>query len=578
MPLAAAGARRDHVGWLAPRESCMHRTFSTLFATLAFMLWLAVAAPARAQDSPLVTPEWLERQLQAQAVLLLDASMPPQHAAGHIPGAVGATVFGLIGRDAAPAAFERALRSWGVSPGRRIVVYDEGGSWMATRLFWDLHRHGVPLTDLHLLDGGLHGWKAAGKAVTKDATPAPVPGTFSVTQVAEAMRVRLPALLAATGEPARHVVVDALEAPYYYGGTKFFGDRAGHIPRAKLWPSSDFFDATTKTFKSRDEIRRMLAHHGIRPDQTVHVYCGGGGAASVPVFALRYLLGRDNVTLYDESLREWVQDERGLPLWTYAAPSMLRGMAWLDGWGAPMVRMSGLARLSTIDLRAPDAYRQGHVPFAVNIAPAVFLDHWLQPAELATRLGAAGVDPRHEAVLVTDRGLTPAAALAALALERVGQQRVSLLTDSLDDWALGGLQIAREPTVVGPRKTPQDLVVPIVAYPADRQRDGLTTAAPAAGGAVRVYLATGGRMPARLPPDAAPAGASNLVHLPYTELLAANGAPKPAKDLWSLLAKAGVPRYAEIVCIADDPGEAAVGWFVLRLMGFERVQLWAPRA
>jgi thiosulfate/3-mercaptopyruvate sulfurtransferase len=556
----------------------MHRTLGTrLLASLAFMLWLAVAAPARAQDGPLVTPDWLERQLQTQAVLLLDASMPPQHAAGHIPGAVGATVFGLIGRDAAPAAFERALRSWGVSPGQRIVVYDEGGSWMATRLFWDLHRHGVPLADLHLLDGGLHRWKAAGKPVTKDATPAPPPGTFRVTGAAEEMRVRLPALLAATGDPARHVVVDALEAPYYYGGSKFFGDRAGHIPRARLWPSSDFFDATTKTFKSRDEIRRMLAHHGIRADQTVHVYCGGGGAAAVPVFALRYLLGRDNVTLYDESLREWVQDERGLPLWTYAAPGMLRGMAWLDGWGGPMVRMAGLARLSTIDLRAPDAYRQEHVPFAVNIAPAVFHEHWLQPAELATRLGAAGVDPRHEAVLVTDRGLTPAAALAALALERVGQQRVSLLVDSLDDWALGGLQIAKEPTVVGARTAPQDLVVPVVAYPADRQRDGLITAVPAAGGGVRVYLATGGRLPARLPPDAAPAGSNKLLHVPYTELLAANGAPKPAKDLWSLLAKAGVPRYAEIVCISDEPGEAAVGWFVLRLMGFERVQVWAPR-
>jgi thiosulfate/3-mercaptopyruvate sulfurtransferase len=131
--------------------------------------------------------------------------------------------------------------------------------------------------------------------------------------------------------------------------------------------------------------------------------------------------------------------------------------------------------------------------------------------------------------------------------------------------------------VVGARTAPQDLVVPVVAYPADRQRDGLVTAVPAAGGGVRVYLATGGRLPARLPPDAAPAGSNKLLHVPYTELLAANGAPKPAKDLWSLLAKAGGPRYAEIVCIADEPGEAAVGWFVLRLMGFERVQVWAPR-
>jgi thiosulfate/3-mercaptopyruvate sulfurtransferase len=568
MPLAAAGVQRDDACRPPHREPSMYRTLATrLLTALAFVLCLLAAAPARAQDGPLVTPDWLERQLRAQAVLLLDASMPPQHAAGHIAGAVNATVFGLIGRDAAPAVFERHFRSWGIGPGRRIVVYDEGGSWMATRLFWDLHRHGVPLADLHLLDGGLNAWKAAGKPVTKDATPAPAPGSFTVAQVDEQARVRLPALLTASGDPARHVVVDALEAPYYYGAAKFFGDRAGHVPRAKLWPASDFFDATTKTFKPREEIRRMLAHHGIGPEQTVHVYCGGGGAASVPVFALRYLLGRDKVTLYDESLREWVQDERGLPLWTYAAPAMLRSMAWLDGWSGPMVRMAGIARLSTIDLRAPDAYRQGHVPFALNIAPEVFRDHLQQPAELAARLGAAGVDRGHEAVLVSDRGLTPAAALAALALERLGQAQVSLLTDSVDDWALGGLTIAKEPTVVGARKTPQDLVVPAVAYPADRLREGLTTAA--AGTAARFYLATGTKLPARAPTD------GKLVHLPYTELLASNGTPKPAKDLWTLLAKAGVPRYAEIVCIADDPGEAAVGWFVLRLMGFERVKIWA---
>jgi hypothetical protein len=34
------------------------------------------------------------------------------------------------------------------------------------------------------------------------------------------------------------------------------------------------------------------------------------------------------------------------------------------------------------------------------------------------------------------------------------------------------------------------------------------------------------------------------VHVPYTELLNANGTPKPAAEIWKVLAKAGVPRYA----------------------------------
>jgi hypothetical protein len=56
-------------------------------------------------------------------------------------------------------------------------------------------------------------------------------------------------------------------------------------------------------------------------------------------------------------------------------------------------------------------------------------------------------------------------------------------------------------------------------------------------------------------------------------LLEANGAPKAAKDLWAVLTKAGVPRYARIVTVSGDPGEAAAAYFALRLMGYPDVSL-----
>ena len=42
-----------------------------------------------------------------------------------------------------------------------------------------------------------------------------------------------------------------------------------------------------------------------------------------------------------------------------------------------------------------------------------------------------------------------------------------------------------------------------------------------------------------------------------------------------MLSKAGVPRYAEIVCFSDDPGEAAANYYVLKLMGFADVKVLA---
>ena len=81
-----------------------------------------------------------------------------------------------------------------------------------------------------------------------------------------------------------------------------------------------------------------------------------------------------------------------------------------------------------------------------------------------------------------------------------------------------------------------------------------------------VYLASGRSLPARVPEG-------KVIHVPYTELLDANGAPKAAKDIWNILVKAGVPRYAEIISISDDAGEAAANYFILKLMGYPDVKV-----
>ena len=81
----------------------------------------------------------------------------------------------------------------------------------------------------------------------------------------------------------------------------------------------------------------------------------------------------------------------------------------------------------------------------------------------------------------------------------------------------------------------------------------------------KVFVASGAQVPAK-PPE------GKVVHVPYTELLKPDGTPKEAKDIWAVLTKAGVPRYAELVAFSDDPGEAAVNYYVLKLMGYPAVK------
>jgi 3-mercaptopyruvate sulfurtransferase SseA len=307
---------------------------------------------------------------------------------------------------------------------------------------------------------------------------------------------------------------------------------------------------------------------GIRPEQQIYTYCGGGVAASVPFFALKFILNYPTVKLYKESEMEWVSDERGLPFWTYDAPYLMRETRWLQFWGGPMLRAFGGSHVSIVDVRPPDAFNQGHVPFALNIPAQAFSSHLTDARGLTEILGSAGVDASHEAVVVSGAGLTKESAQAFAMLEKLGQKRVSVFLDSMDKWTQLGFAVTKEATVVGPKKAAQDVSIPPTVYPVNL-RPGVIIADPKStqGLYPKVFIASGEKVPARAPD-------SKVVHVPYASLLTADGTPKPAKDIWNILAKAGVPRYAELVCFSDDPGEAAVNYFILKLMGYPDIKVW----
>jgi 3-mercaptopyruvate sulfurtransferase SseA len=470
------------------------------------------------------------------------------HKASHIPGAVNANLFAWGGRDISNDEMEALIRSWGIGPDKRVVVYDPGGTYFATSVLFDLYYYGVPADRLAVLDGGMAKWKASGGAVTSEPTPAPEAGTFRVTKLHDESRARMPEFIAASGDPAGNALVEGLSPETHFGAQKFF-DRAGHIPHAIMAPVEAFFNAD-KTFKSPEEIDRMLAYLGVRPEQQVYAHCGGGIAASVPFFAAKFVADYPHVKLYKGSQLEWLRDDRNLPMWTYDAPYQVRDKAWLVGWTNPMLRQFGASNVSIVDIRPADAYAKGHIAFAASVPIEVLRASLGSPRKLAEILGAAGVKSTDEAVIVSDKGVNPDSALAYAILDRIGQKRVSILTDSVDDWAFAGMPMANA-NAPALKKTSYS--------PAARQAGGSTTYP-------RVYLATG-------KDGSAKAFDGKVIHVPYTELLNADGSPKAAKDLWAILTKAGVPRYAELVSIADDPGEAAVGYFVLKLMGYPEVRM-----
>jgi 3-mercaptopyruvate sulfurtransferase SseA len=179
----------------------------------------------------------------------------------------------------------------------------------------------------------------------------------------------------------------------------------------------------------------------------------------------------------------------------------------------------------------------------------------------------SGVNSSLEAVVISGGLLTKDAALAFLLIENLGQKRVSVFMDSLNKWNRPGFTLTKDSTVTGTKKIPNLLSIPLMTYPGELRKNVIITDLKDASESFpRVIIASGKEMPSGIPDG-------KVVHIRYTDLLNAEGAPKAAKDIWKILASAGVPRYADIVCFSDDPGEAAVTYFVLRLMGFPDVKV-----
>jgi thiosulfate/3-mercaptopyruvate sulfurtransferase len=532
---------------------------------------LLLTQPSRAQEGikgNLVDVHWLEKNLKNPDVLILDASPAERYAAQHIPGAVSVNIYELFAYGfggMSVAQTEQTFQSWGISAGKKIVMYDQGGTNLATRLFFDLDYHGFPAQNLFILDGGMFKWQKESLPVTKDPTPAPKKGSFRVTKLNEDVRVALPEFLTGSGDTDHTALVDALDPNWFYGRIAPF-DRAGHIPNGILAPVGDFYNPD-KTFKSPEEINKMLGFLGIRPDQQIYTYCGGGVAATVPFFAAKFILNYPRVKVYPESELGWLTDPRQLPFWTYDAPFLMRETAWLQFWSSRMIRTFLAPPISVVDLRPADAFNQGHVPFALNISADVFRNNIANPGKLAEILGPTGVNASDEAVIISGAGLTKDSALAYVMLERLGQKKVSIFMDSMEKYTKLGFALTKDATVVGPPKAPHDGSIPTSIYPENFRKDVMIASATSTTGAYpKVFIASGRDVPAK-------AQDGKVVHVPYSDLLNDDGTPKTAKDIWSILEKAGVPRYAELVCFSDDPGEAAVNYFILKLMGLPDVKV-----
>ena len=109
-------------------------------------------------------------------------------------------------------------------------------------------------------------------------------------------------------------LANALTPDVFRGMSPGAYSRPGRIPGSVNVPWNGLVDPATNRFRPPDGLAAALRAGGVRDDQPVVAYCGGGISATVDLFAL-WLTGRGDARLYDGSLTEWSADP-GLPLVT----------------------------------------------------------------------------------------------------------------------------------------------------------------------------------------------------------------------------------------------------------------------
>ena len=259
----------------------------------------------------LMTPAMVSAIPEHQRVVV-DTRSSWKFVLSHIPGAINLgdwqefthTVNGVKGLLKEDKSFiANKLGPLGVSSDKTIVIYGEPNDPWRTdgRFFWMFERYGFQR--VALLDGGLAGWKQAGKKIQRGRQNSMLQSNLTTKDI------NLNNQVIADKELIKKVlldknfrIIDNRIRKEFDGTTPYGSPRGGHIPNAIHihWPK---FFQTNGNLKTLPALNSLLDQNGIRPDQEIIVYCTGGVRSAMAYFVFRYMGFK--VRNYDGSWWDW---------------------------------------------------------------------------------------------------------------------------------------------------------------------------------------------------------------------------------------------------------------------------------
>lgn len=268
-----------------------------------------------AHPGVLVSTAWVADHLNDPAVRVIESNEDTLlYSSGHVPGAVHvdwtSDLNDQIRRDyITREGFDTLMSRIGATPDTTIVFYGDKNNWWACYAFWVFQLFGHEKA--RVMDGGRLKWEKEGRPTSREV-PAYTPTTYN-SKAREDGRHRIFRDEVLTYLQSKGQLVDVRSPEEYTGQRMHMPDypnegalRGGHIPGAKSIPWARAINPEDGTFKDASELKKIyLEEKGLDAAKPVVAYCRIGERSSHTWFALKYLLGFQNVRNYDGSWTEW---------------------------------------------------------------------------------------------------------------------------------------------------------------------------------------------------------------------------------------------------------------------------------
>lgn len=247
----------------------------------------------------------LAARIGKPGVAIVDTRPAELFSCGRIPGARHFDPYFVNCDDTSEAPLASFTRMWanmlgwrGVKPTDTIVFYGAFSDMCAARCFWFAEYLGHK--DVHVLDGGMRTWEAAGLEIeTMSTPPSPAKFTFSAEPHRVATRAQV---LAAISDPGS-VILDNRSFAEFTGADRR-AKHGGAVPGARHCDWETLYDTTTGKLKQPDALHDLFRAAGATPDKDIIVYCNTGYRSAHAYLALR-LLGYPRIRNYVGSWQEW---------------------------------------------------------------------------------------------------------------------------------------------------------------------------------------------------------------------------------------------------------------------------------